>query len=1694
MNKIYACAKAAAKGFGILMLVMVGMVGKSWGQVTIVNYDFNSGTNYATLVSNAVSGITSSVTSSEPFLTFGGTASGVSAFTTNTPGSALAMSNSSGTNTRYFDFGLTGSLLSIYKTFKLYFQAQRSGTGATTTMVQYSLNGGAYTSFAGNSSSTGNGTFAEATIILPTAVDNPTTSLAFRLLVSGGSGSSGTYRIDNFQIQAVAPVVTPPTKLAVMNITPASPTPGGSFSITVQSQDGSGNSQNVAAATAFTLTTNGNAGALGGTLTGTIAAGASSVVMSGLTLPNPGTSVNITATRTSGDNLTAGTSADFTVAAPPAVTYTWANGSCAWLNAGAWAPSSYPGNTVGNTELAQFNTVSVSSGGTGINFSSTPVIFELGGIEVTNAYPGSTGFAVGNNSGSSDGSLQLNGTVINGVSNTILRNASSASITIKNNPGGACGGSRAMDVILGNATNNIVTIQGSGSIIMSAIVSGTTPLTKDGTGTGVFALTAANTYTGATVVNGGTLTTTTIANGGTASGIGASTNTATNFILGGGTFQYTGTTASTNRNFTLTNATTSSIDLTNNLTISGAAAATTGSFTKIGAGSLILTGANAYSGTTTVSAGKIQLNRTGGNTIPVGNSVNVGSGAVLQISQNQTLSNVTLSAGSTLTVDAGTTLTITGTLTVNVNAVVNGTGTVTYTGASSTLLYTGTGALTAGIEWPLNTNIVTIDLGSVITLNVSKTSLVTLNLNGTLKTLALQISGPGEVLNINGTLITENLFGLIGTNTTFNGTSPTLTLGSSSTIEYAAPAGTQVISTGPAYANLTTSVAGTKTIASGITIANNLTISGSVLLDAGGSAGVGGSTTNLIMTGSSTFRQGGAGIKPDASGTYSLGAGTTIEFAGISATQIRISSPVPNYYNVNVTGTNVSTSTTGASIGLQTGGTFTVAANAKFKTRNPFGFSGAANTAVSSNNNPLIVLDPASTIDYSEPIAQLITNQLAYGNLELSATSGTKTAPSGTLNIRGNFTRSGAAFFDPNAGIVLFNGTTAQGIYVTGAAVDFYNLTTTNTTGLTVYNNININRKLSITGGAAFKLDAGDVTIKSTATNTAEIGTITGSVSYPGAGRFVIEKYIKTPRKWQLLSPDATVPTSGTVTFLSSWMENQSAVANNLGMWVTGVGGAPNFDAATSTPTIKYWNGINSGASYTGISSKNDNIHAYSAYMTFVRGDRGSTGANPTVLVPTVLRTRGEIHTGDYPAVAANATTVPAVDGLVAIGNPYASPIDLRLIRTDAIGQNLTFYVWDPQLTSSSVSTALGLGAYQTISGDQINGFTITPGGGSYSVGNGGSMNTIESGQAFFSQAPNSGFLKIQFYETSKGTFANTVSFSGTAPQILGGSLYAKNNGDDVLMDGFLVKYDNANSNAADNADSKKLINTNENISVKTGDKLLSVELRKPVDEFDTIHINMANMREKDYKWSFNMGNMDKPGRIAFLVDQFLGTSIVLDLANDNNYDFSVTSTPASSAADRFLIVFKPAVVLPVTFTTINAGRQKETAVISFKTATEINIHHYEIQSSNNGTTFTTIGNQNAVNNTGGSATYTYTDLQPGSGVVYYHIKAISLNGLVQYSKTVKIDPINGATAMVISPNPVKDKTIHLQMNNQTAGAYAAQLINNAGQVVFKTAFTVTSTSELKNISLNKTITAGTYTLSLQKTGEQAQVQQVIVL
>ncbi len=254
-------------------------------------------------------------------------------------------------------------------------------------------------------------------------------------------------------------------------------------------------------------------------------------------------------------------------------------------------------------------------------------------------------------------------------------------------------------ITTGAATPTTLTVRQGGTSTFDGVLGGPGAnennfnFTFDGPGT--LTLTGTNTYTGATTINGGTLAVPTLASGGTASGIGASTNAATNLVFDGGTLRYTGAgSVLTDRAFTL-NAGGGTIEVLNGATtlVVGGGGTGAGGLIKGGAGILTLTGTSNYAGGTTVSTGTFRI----GNGVANGSvTENILNNAALQFNNptNSTFTGDISGTGSLLKLGTST-LTLTGTHTYTGTTTINS-GTLLVNGstdAASAVSVNNTGTL-----------------------------------------------------------------------------------------------------------------------------------------------------------------------------------------------------------------------------------------------------------------------------------------------------------------------------------------------------------------------------------------------------------------------------------------------------------------------------------------------------------------------------------------------------------------------------------------------------------------------------------------------------------------------------------------------------------------------------------------------------------------------------------------------------------------------------------------------------------------------------------------------------------------------------------------------------------------------------------------------------------------------------------------
>ncbi len=637
-----------------------------------------------------------------------------------------------------------------------------------------------------------------------------------------------------------------------------------------------------------------------------------------------------------------------------------------------------------------------------------------------------------------NGSGDLSGGALRNISDA---NTYSGPITLASN--GRINANAGTLLLSGGITSSssTLTIGGAADITISAAIGlGTGSLVKDGANT--LSLTHANTYANTTLTGG-------ILSLGAASSIPTSAGTIT---FGGGMLQFTSSnTYDYSGLFDSSTANQAFKFDTNGQTVTFASSITStgGTLAKYGTGTLILSGANGYTGATTINTGTLRAQNNlalgttaGGVTVSSGSTLELyggitigaeaitvsgsgvnGIGVIKNVSGNNTYQGaITLGSDSIFSSDSGTVtlsgavggsgksitaiglanIVISGNIATSAGSITKGltssdTGVLTLSGSSNS--YTGGttisyGTVSIGYATALNTGAVFVDSGAH--LNVASTiSAATIP----------KITGTGYLDLTNNAVVTLSY----NDNYTFAGSitdhgSLVITEGSGKTL---------TLSGASSYYGTTTLTSGTLAISSDANLGN----SSSIVFN-GGTLQSTGSTVNLSSTHGMTLTQ---------AATINVNSGTTLNYNGVITGAAALSKTGSGtlylYGTSDYTGAttvsqgtleigsaaalgNVSSGTTvssGASLYLVNGVTF----NAEPLSLSGTGVSyGAMYSNGNNNYQGAITLAGNSTIYSISGTLTLSGGVTGSSNLSLGTSSGAAMTVSASLGMAGTLTKT----------------------------------------------------------------------------------------------------------------------------------------------------------------------------------------------------------------------------------------------------------------------------------------------------------------------------------------------------------------------------------------------------------------------------------------------------------------------------------------------------------------------------------------------------------------------------------------------------------------------------------------------------------------------------------------------------------------
>ena len=721
-------------------------------------------------------------------------------------------------------------------------------------------------------------------------------------------------------------------------------------------------------------------------------------------------------------------------------------------------------------------------------------------------------------------------------------------------------------------------------------------------------------------------------------------------------------------------------------------------------------------------------------------------------------------------------------------------------------------------------------------------------------------------------------------------------------------------------------------------------------------------------------------------------------------------------------------------------------------------------------------------------IATTVNQPIVPGSISLGGlfvTAGSKlNIGNNTLTINGPVSGTGTITGSTSSNIIMTNRASGKLNFDQGSSSTraLNNLTISNGSNIVLGSALDIYGTLSV-ANAILDLNAKNLTLKSSATNTARIDDLTGS-SLAGATNVTVERYIPNDgRRYRLLAP--TVNTSGSIK--ANWMEGgmNTVTGTNIdlvpgfGTQITGLLGNVNgFDVSQSNSPSLYFTTNGSVLSYNAVNTTTSTLNAGTGYFLFVRGDRtadmtlNNTNVPPTpVPLPsgsTILRTTGTLVTGTQ------NTFSPALvgsNGFSLIANPYASPIDWSLLQPACTGITNFYTLWDPN------------NGYR-------GGFVTVNTAGVASAGL--ATKFIQGGQAFFVQASGAPIPTVSIQESQKSAGNNNGVFGNTPnPESFSSSLYyTQGDGKRRLTDGAMVIFDNGFSASIDGNDADEISNWDENIAIDRLGHHLSIEGRPVIGASDSLPLFISNMKQMQYEWEFKGNNISNPDLKGELIDNFSGTRSPVSVYGNTVIPFDVTNDPLSAANNRFLVVFSQQAQLPITFISIKAyqkslraGATGQGIAVEWVMQGEMDMNDYEVEKSADGINFSRTANISAQGNSGLALNYAWIDANPFVGNNYYRIKASQRSGRVKYSSIVIVVISKLADGISIYPNPFKGSKLGLQLTNLQRGNYSISLTNKAGQIVYTESFDHTGGSVVHNLTLKNNLPAGSYDLQVNGMG-----------
>jgi hypothetical protein len=681
---------------------------------------------------------------------------------------------------------------------------------------------------------------------------------------------------------------------------------------------------------------------------------------------------------------------------------------------------------------------------------------------------------------------------------------------------------------------------------------------------------------------------------------------------------------------------------------------------------------------------------------------------------------------------------------------------------------------------------------------------------------------------------------------------------------------------------------------------------------------------------------------------------------------------------------------------------------------------------------------PGASADITIPAATtfmpILTGNVTCNNIALNTATANLSLATSTLTINGLLSGTGKLIGSATAGLVIGGaGTTGYPIsfdQTSSASRTLLNYTQSRDATITLANSVEVTNLMKLTGTSSKVTSNGNLTLISTATQNANVGVLPTGASI--TGDVTVQTFMlggANTRGYQSLSSPVHTSVIGVTpqTYTPSLYKKNMFVTGPLGVLGEGL---PNvFDKGVNdnwtSSTVRYYSepdlSINSQYTYPATITEPRTV-GKGLYFYF-RGDRAVTAmpkifrsvGNVTFATPENVTAEliGVINSGTYAVPVTKTNHSEADDGFNLIGNPYPSIVD-----------------WNNLYSNPGNSTVVAKNIYTIRKDGSIAIYDGTTGPQIF----GGSQYVLP-GQGFFVRAIGTG--DVIFQESNKSTVSPVSAPSPGGVRLMSaGAVKTQTSSelqylrltikkDSLYADETVIAFRAGSSALLNEEDSRYFTGTNVILYTLSADNQnLAINYMPEISEVKEVKLFVNALLTGEYSLNLSeFGSIN--GTDILLYDKL--TNSTINLTSQLKYSFSIDKNAVNTyGAERFKLLFEP-VPPPISLVSFSAKKVNAGSELKWTTKSEQNTDRFEVERSEDGKSFTGIGQIKDAGAPVTNKSYQYLDKSPTKGINYYRLKQVYADGKFNYSTVVfvKYDHLtfgNPKANLTVYPNPSRDE------------------------------------------------------------------------